>query len=76
VRHLGPIAFTARGRLERWVLFVRSQVVTVGYTNFSRDTIELVRASGTSAVLPIVNFISGDFSFYDHFGRPDEIAWR
>jgi hypothetical protein len=60
----------------RWVLFVRSQIVTVGHTNFSRDTIELVRASGTGAVVPVVEFTSGDFSFYDHFDWPDEIAWR
>jgi hypothetical protein len=60
----------------RWVLFVRTQVVTVGYTNSSRDMIELVRASGTGAVVPVVGFTSGDFSYYDHFDWPDEIAWH
>jgi hypothetical protein len=58
----------------RWILFVRTRVVPAGRSALSEDTIELVRADGGGAV-PIVHFTSGDFSYYDHFGWPSEIAW-
>jgi len=58
-----------------WVLFVRSRVVTVGTSAYSRDTIELVRASGAGTAVPVVSFTSGDFSYYDHFDWPTEIDW-
>jgi len=54
----------------RWVMFVRSRVVPNG----SRDTLELVRVGGSAAV-PILDFSSGDFSYYDHFDWPSEIDW-
>jgi len=59
------------------VLFVRTLIVAVGTTNFSRDTLELVPAarSGPAVTIPITSFISNDFSFYDHFRWPSEIAW-
>ena len=59
----------------RWVMFVRSRVVTVGTSAYSRDTIEVVRASGTGGAVPVFSFTSGDFSYYDHFEWPTEIAW-
>jgi hypothetical protein len=61
----------------RWVLFVRTLIVAVGTTNFSRDTLELVPAarSGPAVTIPIMSFTSNDFSFYDHFSWPSEIAW-
>lgn len=61
----------------RWLLFVRTRIVTVGTTNFSRDTVELVPANrtGPAATIPIASFTSDDFSFYDHFQWPSEIAW-
>jgi Protein of unknown function (DUF4232) len=34
----------------------------------------LVRTGGGPA-LPVASFTSDDFSYYDHFGWPDEIAW-
>ena len=55
----------------RWIVFVRTQVVPV---DSSRDVIELVRASGGPTV-PVADFTSDDFSFYDHFRWPYEIAW-
>ena len=62
-------------RNGRWILFVRSRVLTAGFNNSSRDTIELARRSGAGGAIPIVSFTSGDFSFYDHFDWPYEIAW-
>jgi Tol biopolymer transport system component len=59
----------------RWILFVRSRVVPVGQAAFSRDTIELVRASGGGNPVPVIDFTSNDFSYYDHFDWPDEIDW-
>jgi len=61
----------------RWVLFVRTLIVAVGTTNFSGDTLELVPAarSGPAVTIPITSFTSNDFSFYDHFSWPSEIAW-
>lgn len=58
-----------------WVLFVGSRVVTVGTSAYSRDTIELVRASGAGTAVPVFSFTSGDFSYYDHFDWPAEIDW-
>jgi hypothetical protein len=59
----------------RWILFVRSRVLLApGNSAISRDTIELVRAGGGPAV-PILDFTSGDFSYYDHFDWPREIDW-
>ena len=59
----------------RWILFVRSRVVPVGRSAISRDTIELVRTSGDGAPVPIIDFTSNDFSYYDHFNWPNEIDW-
>ena len=61
----------------RWILFVRSQVVTVTTTSISRDTLELVPAArrGPAAAIPVATFTSNDVSFYDHFQWPSEIAW-
>ena len=59
----------------RWVLFVRSRVVTAGASADSHDTIELVRASGAGTAVPVLSFTSGDFSYYDHFDWPTEIDW-
>lgn len=59
----------------RWVLFVRSQVVTRGNSASSRDTIELTRTSGAGAPIALFSFASGDVSYYDHFAWPTEIAW-
>ena len=49
----------------------------MGTTNFSRDTLELVPAqrTGPAATISIASFTSNDFSFYDHFSWPSEIAW-
>jgi hypothetical protein len=59
----------------RWVMFVRSDVLTAGLSASSRDTIELVRTSGAGGAVPIVTFTSDDFSYYDHFDWPYEIDW-
>ncbi len=61
----------------RWILFVRTRVVTSGLSASSRDTLELVPAAGTgpAAAVPVATFTSNDFSFYDHFQWPSEIAW-
>jgi Tol biopolymer transport system component len=59
----------------RWILFVRSKVVVVGQAAISRDTIELVRAAGSESPVPVIDFTSNDFSYYDHFAWPDEIDW-
>jgi Tol biopolymer transport system component len=61
----------------RWLLFVRTRVITAGLTSMSRDTLELVPATrrGTAAAIPIAGFASNDFSYYDHFNWPSEIAW-
>jgi Tol biopolymer transport system component len=59
----------------RWILFVRSKVVPAGQSAISRDTIELVRASGSGSPVPVIDFTSNDFSYYDHFGWPDEMDW-
>ena len=60
----------------RWILFVRSRVVLVGSVSaISRDTLELVRASGAGGPVPVAAFTSDDFSYYDHFSWPSEIAW-
>jgi hypothetical protein len=59
----------------RWVMFVRSRVLTASLASSSRDTIELVRTSGAGGPLPIVSFTSGDISYYDHFDWPYEIDW-
>jgi WD40-like Beta Propeller Repeat len=59
----------------RWVLFVRSRVVTAGTSAYSHDTLELVRASGAGGAVPVLSFTSPDFSYYDHFEWPEEIAW-
>lgn len=55
----------------RWILFVRSGV----RPNGSRDTIELMPVDAAGAPVAIVEFKSGDFSYYDHFDWPTEIAW-
>ena len=60
---------------SRWILLVRARVVPVGDSAISRDTIELTRASGAGTLIPIIDFTSDDFSFYDHFDWPDEIDW-
>jgi hypothetical protein len=61
----------------RWLLFVRTRIVTVGTASTSRDALELVPAArtGPAATIPIAGFTSNDFSFYDHFDWPSEIAW-
>ena len=61
----------------RWILFVRTRVITSGTSASSRDTLELVPATrtGPAAAVPVATFISNDFSFYDHFQWPSEIAW-
>jgi Tol biopolymer transport system component len=67
----------AFSRDGRWILFVRTHVVTAGMSSSSRDTLELVRVARTGAApaIPIVTFTSNDFSYYDHFTWPSEIAW-
>ncbi|HET8980999.1 MAG TPA: hypothetical protein VFN87_22790 [Solirubrobacteraceae bacterium] len=62
-------------RNGRWVLFVRSRVVTAGTAADSHDTIELVQASGAGTAVPVLSFTSSDFSYYDHFNWPAEIDW-
>jgi hypothetical protein len=57
-------------------MFVRSRVIPGGFGGTSRDTIELVRTSGAGGAIPIVSFTSDDFSYYDHFDWPYEIAWN
>lgn len=59
----------------RWVLFVRTRLVAAGRTDVSRATLELVRANGTGGPVPIARFTSGDISYYDHYGWPQEIDW-
>jgi hypothetical protein len=61
----------------RWLLFVRTRVITTGLTSTSSNTLELVPAArrGPAAAIPITSFASNDFSFYDHFNWPSEIAW-
>jgi WD40-like Beta Propeller Repeat len=60
----------------RWVMFVRSRVLAgPGSSDRSRDTIELVRASGAGGPIPVVSFTSQDFSYYDHFDWPYELDW-
>lgn len=59
----------------RWVLFVRSRVVPVGQAAISHNTLELEPAAGGNAVA-IIAFTSDDFSYYDHFGWPEEIDWH
>jgi Tol biopolymer transport system component len=59
----------------RWVLYVRSRVVTVGTSAYSQDALELVRATGAGGAVPVLSFTSSDFSYYDHFKWPEEIDW-
>ena len=59
----------------RWIMFVRARVIPVGRSAISEDTIELVRADGNGGAVPIAPFTSDDFSYYDHFAWPEEIAW-
>src|SRR5579884_1251016 len=40
----------------RWVLFIRSRVVTAGTSAYSHDTLELVRTSGTGGAVPLLSF--------------------
>ncbi len=60
-----------------WLLFVRTRIVAAGTTDTSRDTLELVPAdrTGPAVSIPIASFTSNDFSYYDHFQWPSEIAW-
>jgi len=60
----------------RWIMFVRSQLLAAGDSDSSRDTIELVRTSGAGGAIPIISFTSGDFSYYDHYEWPYEVAWH
>jgi hypothetical protein len=65
-----------------WILFVQSRVVTPAYSPahgqypmpISRDTIELIPTLGGRPV-PVIDFTSHDFSYYDHFRWPEEIDW-
>jgi hypothetical protein len=62
----------------RWLLFVRTRIVTAGTSSSSRDTLELVpvtRHGAAPTVIAVATFASNDFSYYDHFDWPDEIAW-
>ena len=62
----------------RWILFIRTRTHLPNPAtgpSISRDTIELVRTSADRAPVPIIDFTSNDFSYYDHFSWPDEIAW-
>jgi hypothetical protein len=61
----------------RWLVFVRTQVITVGQSAISRDTLELVpaAATGPATAVPLVAFSGNDFSYYDHFNWPGEIDW-
>jgi hypothetical protein len=68
----------AFSRDGRWLLFVRTRIAVAGTTSSSRDTLELVPVtpSGPAATaVPIASFTSNDFSYYDHFSWPSEIAW-
>ena len=62
-------------RNGRWVQFVRSRVLTAGTSAYSRDTLELVRASGAGGAVALLAFTRPDFSYYDHFEWPEEIDW-
>ena len=61
----------------KWLLFVRTSIVTRGTATSSHDTLALVPAArtGPAATTLIASFTSNDFSFYDHFQWPSEIAW-
>jgi WD40-like Beta Propeller Repeat len=59
----------------QWILFVRSRLVPGGGFGGSRGTLELVRADGAGGAVPVVDFASGDFSYYDHFEWPYELDW-
>ncbi|HEX3689405.1 MAG TPA: hypothetical protein VHV28_06900 [Solirubrobacteraceae bacterium] len=61
----------------RWLLFVRTRIFARGTVSSSHDTLELVPASrsGPALTIPIAAFTSNDFSYYDHFSWPSEIAW-
>ncbi|MGH2891676.1 MAG: hypothetical protein ACRDPM_00205 [Solirubrobacteraceae bacterium] len=61
----------------RWILFVRTRVITVVSGSTSRDTLELVSTASTrpAVTVPIATFTSNDVSFFDHFQWPSEIAW-
>jgi dipeptidyl aminopeptidase/acylaminoacyl peptidase len=59
----------------RWILFLRTRLVSGGESTISKATIELVPTTGVGGVVPIVDFTSDDFGFYDHFRWADEIAW-
>jgi hypothetical protein len=50
-------------------------VVAVGQAAISRDTIELARTARSGSPVPVINFTSNDFSYYDHFDWPDQIDW-
>jgi hypothetical protein len=68
----------AFSRSGRWLLFVRSRISSVGTSSFSHDTLELVpvaRHGPPATTIPVASFASNDFSFYDHFSWPSEIAW-
>jgi hypothetical protein len=57
---------------------VRTRIVTAGTSSSSRDTLELVpvtRHGAAPTVIAVATFASNDFSYYDHFDWPDEIAW-
>lgn len=62
-------------RNGRWVLFVHTRVAIAGSSAYSRDTVELMRASGAGGVIPVLSFTSTDFSYYDHFDWPAETDW-
>ncbi len=59
----------------RWILFVRTRLVPGGEFGSSRDTLELVPAGGAGGAVPLVDFTSGDISYYDHFEWPYELDW-
>ena len=59
----------------RWIVFVRTRVVTVGQSAISKDIVELTRTGGTGGAVPVISFTSDDFSYYDHFNWPEETAW-
>jgi Tol biopolymer transport system component len=58
-----------------WILFVRTRVVNTDFGGTSRDALELVRTDGAGSPVQLLEFTSDDFSFYDHFKWPSEIAW-
>jgi hypothetical protein len=65
-------------RNGRWILFVGTRVVPGvpgGFGGSSDDAIELVPTSGAESPVPIIDFTSNDFSYYDHFDWPQEIGW-